>query len=264
MKRAGILLAVAVLAFLSAPCRGQDYQVGAGDVLKISVYDNPDLEKVVRVSNEGVIVLPLIGEIAVGGLSVSDVTKKITDLLADGYLISPHVSVFVEEFRSKKVTILGEVNKPGLFEISGNTSFLELISKAQGFTKNAGDSAVIKRRQKPGKNGSEILKIDLKNFVERGDTSVDVHVEDGDSIYVKEAMFFYVNGEVRKPDAYKWEEGITVIKAITVASGFTSKASTKNVRIIRKVKGEEQVLQRAKMDEPVMPDDVIVVPESFF
>ncbi len=260
-----ITLIVALMSlFLLTPSQAQEYRVGKGDVLKISVYDNPDLEKTVRVSGEGIIVLPLIGEVGVGGISVSMVARRITDLLADGYLISPHVSVFVEEFRSKKAIILGEVNKPGLYEISGDITFLEMISKAQGFTRTAGNRAVIKRRIKPGQKTPEIIRIDLKDFVERGDTSVNVAVEDGDSIYIKKARLYYVSGEVKNPDAYKWEHTMTIIKAITYASGFTAKASPKNVKIIRKINGEEKVLRRAKMDEPVLPDDVIVVPESFF
>jgi len=253
-----------VLSFFSVPCLAQDYQVGEGDVLKITVYDNPDLEKTVRVSSKGAIVLPLIESVEVGGMTVSEVTRKITELLAKDYLVDPHVSVFVEEFRSKNATILGEVNKPGLYEISGDISFLEMISKAGGFTKTAGDSAVIKRSLKPNQKTPEIIRIDLTDFIERGDTSVNVQVEDGDTIYIKKARLFFVNGEVRNPDAYKWEHNTTLIKAITFAGGFTARASPKNVKIIRKLNGEEKVLSKAKLDEPVFPDDVIVVPESFF
>jgi polysaccharide export outer membrane protein len=168
MKAAIFLSTLLVLILFSIPCQAQEYRVGEGDVLKISVYDNPDLEKTVRVSGEGAIVLPLIGEVSVGDLTVSAVTRRITDLLADGYLINPHVSVFVEEFRSKKAIILGEVNRPGLYEISGDITFLEMISKAEGFTKTAGNRAVIKRRLKPGQETPEIIRIDLKDFVERG------------------------------------------------------------------------------------------------
>ena len=93
---------------------------------------------------------------------------------------------------------------------------------------------------------------------------MNVQIGDGDSIYIKKARLFFVSGEVRNPDAYKWEQNTTVIKAITFAGGFTARASLKNVKIIRKINGEEKVLPKAKLDEPVLPDDVIVVPESFF
>ena len=264
MKLPVFLFTLIVLSLFAVPCLSQDYKVGEGDVLKITVYDNPDLEKTVRVSSKGVIVLPLIESVEVGGMTVSEMTRKITDLLAKDYLVDPHVSVFVEEFRSKKATILGEVNKPGLYEIRGDISFLEMISKAGGFTKTAGDLAIIKRDPKPNPKTLEIIKIDLTDFIERGDTSVNVQIGDGDSIYIKKARLFFVSGEVRNPDAYKWDQNTTVIKAITFAGGFTARASLKNVKIIRKINGEEKVLPKAKLDEPVLPDDVIVVPESFF
>ena len=259
-----VIIGLVVSLFFITSGQTQDYRVGEGDVIKISVYDNPDLEKTVRVSGEGAIVMPLIGEVAVDGLSVTEVTQKITDLLADGFLIDPHVSVFVEEFRSKKAVILGEVNKPGLYEISGDISFLEMVSKAQGFTKTAGNEAIIKRKIQPGQQAPQVIRIDLKDFEESGDNAVNVNVEDGDSIYIKKARLYYVSGEVKSPDAYKWENDMTIIKAITYASGFTAKAAPKAVKIIRKIDGEERVLLRAKMDELVLPDDVIVVPESFF
>jgi polysaccharide export outer membrane protein len=87
---------------------------------------------------------------------------------------------------------------------------------------------------------------------------------DGDTVYITKAGVFYVTGEVKKPDAYKYEEGTTAIKAITMAGGFTDKASKGRIKIIRKVDGKEDVIEKVKMDEPVLPDDVIIVPESFF
>jgi polysaccharide export outer membrane protein len=99
--------------------------------------------------------------------------------------------------------------------------------------------------------------------VEQGDTSLNITLQDGDTIYISKAGFYYVTGEVKKPDAYKYEP-TSVIKAITKAGGLTNKASARNVKIIRMVKGTEVVLEKVAMDEPVRPDDVIVVPESFF
>jgi polysaccharide biosynthesis/export protein len=254
---------ICTLICLAAPALAQDYQIGEGDVISITVYDNPDLEKKDRVSNEGLIVLPLIGQVKAKGLTANGLSKEIAARLADGYLVDPHVSVYVVEFRSQKVTILGEINSPGLYEISGQTSFLELVSRAGGFTELAGDQAIVKRI---GSNGQpkNVIRIDLKNFMEKGDTSVDIALRNGDSIFVKKAPLFYVNGEVRSPNAFKYQENMTVIKAITLASGFTEKASPTNVKIIRKVNGTEKVFKKVKMDMPIQAEDIIVVPESFF
>jgi len=238
--------------------------VGEEDILKITVYDHPDLSTTARVSGDGIINFPLIGNVKVAGLSVYQLSRKISDLLADGYIINPHVSVFIKEFRSKKTVIMGQVNKPGIYVLHGQTSFLELLSKAGGLTKNAGDKATFKRKSDVSGKNESIITIDLKKLIEEGDTSLDIEIMDGDNIYVAKRGVFYVTGEVKKPDAYKYEEGSTVIKAVTMAGGFTDKASRGRVKIIRKVNGEAKVIEKAEMDKPVLPDDIIVVPESFF
>lgn len=242
----------------------QDYLVGEEDVLKITVYDHPDLTAVARVSGDGFIKLPLISAIKVSGLTTSQIAQEITDLLADGYIVDPHVSVFVEEFRSRKTIIMGQVSKPGVYALSGNTTFLELLSRAGGLTKEAGDKAVIKRKTVSPVKQESIITIDLKKLVEEGDTSSDVLLVDNDNVYVAKAGVFYITGEIKKPDAYKCEEGTTVIKAATMAGGFTDKASQGRIKIIRKVDGKEKIIEKAAMDAPVLAGDIIVVPESFF
>ena len=242
----------------------QDYIIGEGDVLKITIYDHEDLTTVARVSGEGVIVFPLIGQVEVKGLTLSQITQKISVLLADGYVVNPQVSIFIQEFRSKKAFIMGEVNKPGLYVLPWQTTLLSVLSEAGGLTKDAGDKAIIKRKtNSPDKNES-IITVALRNLVEKGDTSLDVPIIDGDSIYIPKARVFYINGEIKKPDVYKYAEGTTVIQAITMAGGFTDKASNGRVKIIRKVQGKEEVVEKVKMDQIVLPDDIIVVPESFF
>ncbi|TAN40914.1 MAG: periplasmic polysaccharide biosynthesis/export protein [Nitrospirae bacterium] len=259
-----IVILLLVCGGTSAQALTQDYIVGDGDLLRITVYDNADLLTIVRIGGEGTILFPLIGQVKVSGLSVTEVAKKIEKLLASGYINSPHVSVFIEEYRSQKATIMGQVSKPGLYELKGYTTFLELLSKAGDLTKDAGDIAIIKRKPEAAGKAERIITIDLKRLVEKGDTSQDQPVIDGDSIYVIKAGVFFVTGEIKKPDSYKIEEGITVLKAITMAGGFTDRAATGRVKIIRKTSGKEELLEKVRMDEMVRPDDVIVVPESFF
>jgi polysaccharide export outer membrane protein len=242
----------------------QDYIIGEGDVLKITVYDHPDLTTIERVTGEGTITLPLIGLIRVDGLTVSQISERISALLADGFIVNPQVTIFIQEFKSKKASIMGQVNRPGLYELSGQTTFLELLSKSGGLTKDAGDKAIIKRKTVSSNKNENIIVIDLKRLTEGGDTSLDIPIMDGDSVYLPRAGVFYVTGEVKKPDAYRYEDETTVIKAVTVAGGFTDKASPGRVKIIRKINGKEKIFEKVKMDEPVLPDDVIVVPESFF
>ncbi len=240
-----------------------DYRVGDGDILKVTVYDHPDLTTVVRLSSGGQIHFPLIGQVQIGGLTVYQAADVIASRLSGDYIINPQVSVFIEEFRSKKVTIMGEVDKPGLYELSGLTTLLELISKAGGLQKDAGDRVTIHRKAE-GRKAEEALTINLKDLMESKDASADVLILDGDNVYVAKAGIFYVTGEVKRPDTYRLEEGLTVIKAITMAGGFTNLAAKTRVKIIRKINGQEHVIERVSMYEPVLPDDVMVVPESFF
>ena len=241
-----------------------DYIVGEEDVLRVTVYDHPELTTTERVSGEGIITLPLIGDIKVAGLTTDQMAKKIASGLSDGFIVDPNVSVFVVEFRSKKTIVMGYVNKPGIYMLSGNTTFLELISLAGGLTKDAGNKATVKRKYSENKKGEGIITIDLKKLIEEGDTSLNIPLMDGDNVFVAKAGVFYITGEIKAPAAYKYEEGITLIKAVTMAGGFTDKASAGRIRIIRKVDKKEKVIQKAAMDEPLFPDDIIIVPESFF
>jgi polysaccharide export outer membrane protein len=253
-----IILCIAIASF------AQDYVVGEGDVLNISVYDNEDLRTTARVSGDGVIVIPLIGEVQVKGLTLSEIAQKIGTLLSDGYILNPQVNIFIQEFRSKKAFIMGEIARPGLYVLPGQTTFLSLLSQSGGLTKDAGEKAFIKRKGASPDALESTITVDMKGLIERGDTSQDIPIMDGDSVYISKAGVFYITGEIKTPASYKHEEGLTVIKAITKGGGFTEKASKGKVRIIRKVNGKEEVLEKVKMDEPVLADDVIVVPESFF
>jgi len=244
----------------------QEYEVGEGDLLKITIYDNPDLTTEVRVSGEGKITVPLIGEVQVKSLTATEVGKKLADLFEDGYIKNPHVSVFILEYKSKKVTALGEFTKPGLIEMRGNSTLMEMISNAGGITANAGETLYIQRNIiKGGTNHKDdvTISVDLVKLLEGGDVTLNVPVLDGDSIYVPKAAFVYVTGEVRNPGAFKITKGLTVLRSITLAGGFTQKASKKNTEIVRKMGGVEKTIA-VKMDDLVQTDDIIVVPESFF
>ena len=249
--------------FLSSAAFCQEYIVGEGDVLELKVYENPDLSTTVRVSAGDTIRVPLLGEISVENFTVSQVAAKIESLFADGYLVSPQVDVFITEHRSKKALILGQIKSPGQYELRGRVTFLEFISKAGGLTEEAGGFATIKRTNDSGAKSDQIV-LDLEKLIKKGDATLNVLIQDNDTVYISKADTYYVSGEVNKPDSYKFESNLSVIKAITKAGGFSKIASKGKVRIIRKVNGEKIVYENVNMDEPVLADDVIVVPESFF
>lgn len=256
---------IGAMALGSGIAHAVEYLVGPGDVLKITVYEHEDLEMVARVSGDGTLKMPLIGQVKVSGLSVPEITARITSLLKGDYIVSPEVSVFIQEFRSQKTVLMGEVKKPGLYELKGYTTFLELVSMAGGLTENAGEIAVVQRNVNKQGGQDGILTVDLQRLIEDGQTEHDIQVIDGDTVIVSKAGVIYVTGEVKKPDSYKYVEGTTVIQAITLAGGFTSKAAAEKVKIIRNSEdGSKNIMDRVKMDERVYSNDVIVVPESFF
>jgi len=263
MKRISTLLVLTFLTFLPILCPAQDYTVGEGDVLDINVYENEDLTTTVRVSTGSTIRVPLIGEISVKDMTVSQVSIKIEKLLADGYLVNPQVDVFIKEHRSKQAIILGQIRNPGQYELRGSITFLEFLSKAGGLTPDAGSTATIKRVNGSDK-GRKTIVIDLERLIKKGDTSLNIPIQDNDSLYITKAKTYYVSGEVKKPDSYKYEADVTVIKAITMAGGFSKIAAKGKVRIIRIVDGEKRIFEKVNMDVPVMPDDVIIVPESLW
>ncbi len=255
-----LLLALTFAGNLSAALAA-DYILGPGDVVKITVYDHDDLLTITRVSDDGYIIMPLLGQVKIEGLSVSRSADHIAKQLADGYIINPQVNIFVEEFRSKKAIVLGHVNRPGLIEMSGPITLLELISQAGGLADDFGETATIKRKS-AGANG--VILIDLKSLIGGGDLSQNINILDGDSVYVSKAGMCYVTGEVKSPNAYKCGDSITVLKLITLAGGFTGKAAKSRVRLVRMVNGEKTLYDDVNMDLVVQPDDVIIVPESFF
>ena len=259
-------LAYFLIFFISVTFIGSaiaaEYRIGPGDVLNITVYDNDDLETMVRVGADGKIIFPLLGQVEVKDLSISQVSDKITQLLADGYLVNPQVNVFVKEFRSKKVVVLGRVRSPGLVELSGPISFLELVSKAGGLEKDAGDTATIKRKKE---DQDTVIVVDLLSLLEGGDLTQNVPIQDGDTVVIAKSGMCYVTGEVEEPGSYPCGDGSTVLKLIALANGFTGKAAESKVRIVRIIENEKKILKDVDLDTTVVFDnDVIVVPESFF
>ena len=259
------LLLIISLLLPSLPVWADEYVIGEGDLLRISVYDNTDLTTDSRVSGDGKITLPLIGEVTVTGMTAAAAQKLIAGKLADGYIRKPQVTVFISEYKSKKVTTLGEFTKPGLVELRGNSTLMEVISNAGGITLNASETLIIKRKVLNSTSPGEELTIvvDLVRLLEKGDISTNIMVKDGDSIYIPRAAFIYVTGEVKTPGAYKVTKGLTVLRSITLAGGFTQKAAKTDTNIVRKSDTGESSI-KARMEDLVMSDDIIVVPESFF
>jgi len=241
-----LLVVVVLCAPFQKQATGQDYVIGPRDILKITVWGHQDLSQNYNVSAEGTIVFPLIGEVRAAGLTEAQLGQKLAIVLEKDYLVNPQVLVSVFEYRSKRVLVLGEVDKAGAYPLMGEITLLEVISRAGGFGKNAGKELVLVRPQQqvvsagqtlPSGNTIRRLRVDK---IQAGDTSENIPVEDGDTIFVPKFNSFFVLGEVSKPGAYTLEKETTVLEAITIAGGFTTKAATAGTKIIRKLADGKQ------------------------
>ncbi len=179
------LLSPALIKAESTSTDQQSYRVGVGDLLQIEVYDEADLTKEVRVLTDGFISMPLLGEIQAADLTVKDLQEKITKLLAEKYLVSPQVTVFVKEF--SKIYVFGEVKSPGSFPIYGNMTVFEAITLAGGFTEVANPAKIKVVRQERGKETS--FEADITRLTKKGDSSQDIELKANDRVIVPRSFF---------------------------------------------------------------------------
>ncbi len=179
------------------------YSVGPKDLITISVFDVPELNITVRISEDGTITLPLLGMIEVGGLTRFQVEKKLAALLEEKYLKNAQVTVFIKEYQSKMVSIIGEVEKPGSYELVGRQTILQMLSTAGGLSETASDRIIIIRQYKSGKTSS--LVIDLDELMLKGNPRMNIPLQAGDIINVPGERYLdiYVFGQVKNPGHLK-------------------------------------------------------------
>lgn len=254
-----------------------DYVVGPEDEISITVWDHPDLTRKIRINLEGNISFPLIGEVQVGGLTTIEIEKKIEKLLDKDFIINPQVSVIIDSFRSRKISIMGEVKMPGSYALTRRMNVVEALSLAGGLLSEADHEIMILRPKKSNQaaevllpedvEDSEIIRIQIRDVLQREgaqeEKSRNVEVRNGDTIFVPKARMFYVTGEVIKPGQYAYQRGMSLLHAISTAGGFTEKARRSKVKVVREVDGKKVELN-LNLDQPIEPGDTVVVPESFW
>jgi polysaccharide export outer membrane protein len=252
-----------------------DYRIGRQDLLEIKVFGVEELNQMVRVADDGSITMPLLGRLVVGGLTKTDLERRIADLLEERYVRDPQVTVFIKEYESKRVAVSGAVKKPGTYEMLGRKTLLEMLSMAGGLDKDLGREIIIFRRQDDGT--TRRIPLDLEQLVYAADPSLNLTVVPGDIIYVPtvEKIRIFVTGAVKQPDVYEVprDEPITVLKAVTLAGGTTDRAAKKKVQIMRSDPDGNRVtlyvnlrgIQRGKTEDPLLQKgDIVLVPETFF
>jgi len=253
------------LAAPAANSAAQDYRLGPEDLLEISVFEAPELNRAVRVSATGEISLPLLGAVQAAGQTPKTLELVLRELLRHSYMKDPHVSVFLREMQSHPVSVFGAVKKPGVFQINEPKSLIEMLSMAEGLAEDAGDTVIVVRgasspsvkepapdvsspRAKPtgpansdshfqsDQDSGTKVECSLKNLLESGDPRCDVLVYPGDIVKVTRAGVVYVEGDVKKPGGFllKTNENISVLQAVALAEGLTRTAAGNHARIIRR------------------------------
>jgi len=262
---------IGVLILFLAPlslARADEYILGSGDVVEISVWGHSDLSRIVTIRPDGKLSLPLIDEVMATGLTPKQLDEKITEILSE-HIPEPKVTVIVMEFKSKKIYVVGEVNKAGVYPIFGKTMLLEAISMAGGVKPEANLKKGTILRPDEG-----VLNVDFYKLLVRGDMSENILLRSGDTIFLpnsKENMV-YVLGEVLHPGLYPIGEKLTFLEAVSLAGSTTSDASPRYAEVVRgdlknpeiiKV-NLEQIIRKGEIDKDILlkPGDVVYLPKS--
>ena len=261
-----LFMLFALLVALAGPLQAQtDYVVGAQDVLTITVFGEAELSGRFTVEQDGTFTFPQIGRIKAGGATLRAVEQELKTKLADGYLKNPQVSVTIENYRSQRILILGEVRSPGEYQLTGEMTLLSALARAGSTTPTASKEATIvrpRKNPKPGEDASEIIRVDLAEL-QAGNMALNMSLQDGDTINVLKAHSVFVAGQVKSPGAYAVDSDTTVLQVVSLAGGLTDRGSDSRIRIQRTVNGKK-VEVAVKLTDAVLPGDTIIVRERFF
>jgi polysaccharide biosynthesis/export protein len=277
-----------------------DYRIGPQDLLEINVFEDSQLNRTVRVSESGEVSLPLLGGILVAGLTAGELEAALAQHLRE-FLKDPHVSVLITAIESHPISVIGEVNKPGVFQVRGTKTLLEMLSMAQGLAAEAGDEVLVMRSagytsgQDPGQKGSPAaadstqnpgkpkpagdeqpatVSVNLRQLLNSRDPKFNVPVYAGDIVKVTRAGIVYVVGAVKRPGGFtlKGNEQMSLLKAIALAEGLSNTPSKARTKIIRTDESSgnrsEITVDLGKILDGKAPDmnlqtaDIVFVPNS--
>ena len=290
-----------------------DYEIGAGDVLKVVVLGQADMTGDFTVGPDGMVSFPILGKIKASENTTLELERKLTVLLADGILKRPQVTVTVADYGSQKVFVTGEVQRPGQYSLKADRSLLALLGDVGALGPNVGHEVIVVRppvgvatvtgptvplslTEEPGATppaeapptetpqpttpaeptvppsgipglpfvapGSEVFRISLLEL-QSGNPEKNITLRAGDTVYFPKAAQVYVMGSVARPGPYRYQEGMTVLQALTLAGGATERGSAGRTKVVRIVNGKK-VEKRVKATDLVVPEDTLVVPERFF
>lgn len=250
-------------AFAQATASKSEYVLGPGDVIRVNVFQSPELSLETRLSESGAVSYPLLGQVRLGGLAVPEAEKRIADGLRSNNIIKqPQVSIMVVQVRGNQASVLGQVNRPGRYPLEqANMRLSDLIAVAGGIAGTGTDIVTVvgQRNGRPFRS-----QVDFPTIFGGGAAANDIVVENGDVIYVDRMPMIYIYGEVQRPGTVRLERGMTVMQALATGGGLTLRGTEKGIRVNRRAAdGKVQVLQPG-LDELLRDGDVVYVRESLF
>lgn len=265
-----ILAALSLVRAAAAQPAAADYVIGPQDVLTVQVFEQADLGGKYTVEADGTFSFPMIGRVRAGGLTLRAFETALKARLADGYFRNPQVTVAVDEYRSQRVFVMGEVRQPGPVALTGGMTLIEALARAGSTLSTAsGDVAIVRAGQSgtgettPGRDpGTEVFRASIRDL-EGGALSQNLELRDGDTIFVPRAETVYVFGHVKNPGAYGVQTDTTVLQALSLAGGVTEHGAMNRIKVVRIDKGQKREL-KVKLTDVVRPGDTIIVPQRFF
>lgn len=249
-----------------------DYRIGPEDLLEITAYNVEDLKKTVRVNSQGNIALPLVGIVRAKGLTTSELEHLIAEKL-DRYVEETVVNVFVKEYHSQRISVVGAVNKPQAYAVTGQRNLIDMLMIAGGLKEDAGGVCYIIRplAKNVTDKQTETLVIDLNELLVNGNFNLNIPVFAGDVINVPKGGVFFIDGAVKTPGVFTIKGKTTFMQAITMAQGVNSDAVLDDIRVFRdNGKGGRDVIKinydsvkrGEKPDILLAENDIIIVPKS--
>lgn len=277
---------LSTLSVTSEQSRSSDYVIGPEDVLDIDVFNVPELTKTVRVANDGTISLALLGHVQAAGCTTEQLRKELERRWGQSYLENPQVTVFVREFHAQPVSVIGAVERPGIYELKGPRTLIEILSMAGGLAKVGtapGRTIVVTRRGGFGEElqlvegmnlaGADKVEINLQRLLYSREAGLNIDIKPFDTVSVSRADIVYVVGDVKRPGGFVLadRENLTVLQALALAEGLNGTASKRQARIIRRnADGSRteipvdltKVLNGKSQDLELAANDILFVPVS--
>ena len=276
-KRMAVLTAAAVIVFYatSAPVLAQaarpaaaaapnEYRLGTGDTVRITVFQNPDLGLEGRIGEAGMVSYPLLGNIRLGGQTVTAAEKLIADGLRNGNFVKqPQVTLVVTQVRGNQASVLGQVNRPGRYPLEvADVRLSDLLAYAGGTAPNGTDIVVVNglRDGKPYR-----YEVDLPTMFGVNSRDKDILILNGDTVWIDRQPMVYIYGEVQRPGPMRLERDMTLLQVLATGGGLTLRGTDKGIRVHRKQPdGSIRLVEQPAMTEKLRDGDVVFVRESLF